>query len=91
MHRRLILVSVVCATALALSACGRAGDLEPPPGREKQATPLSKPPERAKAVLKPVAEPLLPYEPIAPAAPTPENTKPKPAKPQRSFFLDPLL
>jgi predicted small lipoprotein YifL len=91
MQSRFIFLSLGLAAALALSACGRAGDLEPPPGREKQTTPLSSPPADPRAVLKPEAEPLLPHPRIAPEPPQAGNIKPKPPKPQRSFFLDPLL
>ncbi len=91
MIQRLTVLTFTLMAALALSACGRVGPLEPPPGKEKITTPLPKAPEQPKANLRPVAEPLMPLPRIAPQYPTAENVKPKPQKPQRNFFLDPLL
>jgi predicted small lipoprotein YifL len=91
MSGRFFMIGLALASALALSACGRSGSLEPPPGREHLATTPSAPPSPPQPVLRPAAEPLLPHPRIAPEPPTPENTKPKSKKPQRSFFLDPLL
>lgn len=91
MLSRFSLISLTLFTAVMLAACGRVGELEPPPGKEKQTYPLSKPPQYPHAILRPEAEPLMPHPRIAPKPPTAENIPAKPAKPQQKFFLDPLL
>lgn len=80
---------LVFAMALTAAGCGRMGALQPPPGQEALATPVSKPPSQPRPLLRPTADPIMRPPRIAPAPPD-APTKP-PVKPQRSFFLDPLL
>jgi predicted small lipoprotein YifL len=69
-------VVALVAAALALSACGRIGPLEPPPDATAQAKPAApKPDQLSSDSIAPVTKPKIP--PITP--------------PNQPFFLDSLL
>jgi len=85
--RRTIALAGSIAVALALSACGRAGPLEPPPG-----------PAAAPAPTAQVIQPDVPLTPSAAADAAAQKTgfdaqgNPVAATgPKRPFILDPLL
>jgi predicted small lipoprotein YifL len=85
-HRTIALAGSI-AVALALSACGRAGPLEPPPG-----------PAAAPAPTAQVIQPDVPLTPSAAADAAAQKTgfdaQGNPVAttgPKRPFILDPLL
>jgi predicted small lipoprotein YifL len=81
---RVFCLSSLTFLALALAGCGRAGQLDPPPG-----TPANQPTASINTTSTMAGAPNT-VGPGAPPAPTGSNANPQPSTGQ-PFFLDPLV